>query len=84
MHGGYDPADTQAERDDKLAAYHTHCDAQQQLLAVLRAAFPSGRDGIDTKQWGYWMRRRFAGRMTDGLKFVNDGVTDGTGRWRLT
>ena len=49
----------------------------------MREAFPSGREGIDTRAMGYWLRRA-EGRMTDGLKFAKDGTGHGGGaRWRL-
>ena len=87
VHPGYDRDDTEDEKAAKLAAYLTHKEHQEQLLAALREAFPSGRDGINAHALGNWMRR-FAGRLTDGLKFVKVS-TDHSSRhhgvaWKLT
>jgi len=82
---GYDRDDTQDERDAKLAAYLVHKAAQEGLLAALREAFPAGRDGINAHAMGNWMRK-FAGRLTDGLKFIKtEGLAHGgIARWKLT
>ena len=55
-----------------------HKEHQEQLLAALREAFPSGRDGINTHSMGNWLRR-FDGRLTDGLKFAKEGIGHGGG-----
>ena len=78
-----DPEETNADTEVRLAAHRLRLEHQAQLLAALRDAFPSGREGINTHSMGNWLRRA-EGRMTDGLKFAKEGIGHGGGaRWRL-
>jgi putative DNA primase/helicase len=79
-----------ADRQDKdqndinLAAYNTHREYQEGLLAALRDGFAAGKDGVNTHAWGNWMRK-FEGRMSGGMKFVRaEGkLLHGTAKWKL-
>jgi putative DNA primase/helicase len=79
------PEETRDETEVRLAAHRMHLEHQEQLLAALRDAFPSGRDGINTHLMGNWLRKA-EGRLTAGLKFAKaEGTGHGGGiLWRLT
>ena len=75
--------ETEDEKAARHTAYLTHKEHQEQLLAALREAFPSGREDINTHAMGYWLRRS-DGRLTDGLKFAKEGAGHGgVARWKL-
>ena len=63
-------------------AYLAHKEHQEELLGVLREAFPAGRDGIDTVKWAWWMRR-FEGRQTGVFRFVRGEISHKVARWKL-
>lgn len=77
------------EDDDEwegvVATHEAHKAAQEQLLEVLREAFP-GRGGrgseVDTAKWGYWMRK-YAGRVVDRARFVEGGKVHSTVAWKV-
>ena len=51
VHPGYDRDDTEAEKAAKHAAYLTHKEHQEQLLAALREAFPPAATASTPIAW---------------------------------